>query len=128
MSIKSYQDLDVWLKAMNLVVLCYQITKNFPKSEIYGLTSQLQRAAVSIPSNIAEGRSRQYSKEFLQHLSISAGSLAELETLVQIAERLKYIDIDMSKKVLDKTAEVGRMINGLKKSLKVKSEPPIPNP
>ncbi len=75
---------------------------------------------MSIPANIAEGRARQYTKEFLQHLSIAYGSIAELETLVQIAERLKYIDMDTSKKVMYETSEVGRMINGLKKSLKGK--------
>ena len=117
MSLKSYRDLEVWQKAMDLVVMCYQITKKFPKSEVYGLINQLQRAAVSIPANIAEGRERQHSKEFIQHLSIAYGSLAELETHIQIAERLNYIDMNQLKKVLDKTAEIGRMLNGLKRSL-----------
>ncbi len=80
MSLKSYRDLKVWQKAMDLVVMCYQTTKKFARSEIYGLVSQLQRAAVSIPANIAEGRERQHSKEFIQHLSIAYGSLAEVET------------------------------------------------
>jgi four helix bundle protein len=102
---------------MDLVVKCYQVTKKFPKSEIYGLTSQLQRAAISIPANIAEGRERQYTKEFLQHLSIAYGSLAELETHLLIAERLSYIDKDQIKQLLEKTAEIGRMINGLRRSL-----------
>jgi len=88
MTVRSYQDLEVWQKAMDLVVMCYQATKNFPKSEVYGLASQLQRAAVSIPANIAEGRERKYSKEFVQHLSIAYSSLAELETHIQIAQRL----------------------------------------
>ncbi|MEK6528890.1 MAG: four helix bundle protein [Nitrospirota bacterium] len=117
MSLKSYRDLEVWQKAMDLVVMCYQITKKFPKSEVYGLINLLQRAAVSIPANIAEGRERQHSKEFIQHLSIAYGSLAELETHIQIAERLNYIDMNQLKKVLDKTAEIGRMLNGLKRSL-----------
>ena len=117
MSYTSYRNLEVWQKAMDLVVKCYQIAKSFPKSEIYGLTSQLQRAAVSIPSNIAEGRERQYKKEFIQHLSIAYGSLAELETHILIAERLNYLDTNKVKQVLDKTAEVGRMLNGLRKSL-----------
>lgn len=82
MNIKSYRDLEVWQKAMDLVVVCYEITKEFPKNEIYGLTSQLQRAAVSIPTNIAEGQARQYTKEFIQYLSISYGSIAELEILM----------------------------------------------
>lgn len=117
MGLKSYRDLEVWQKAMDLVVACYQITKKFPKNEVYGLTNQLQRAAVSIPANIAEGRERQHSKEFIQHLSIAYGSLAELETHIQIAERLTYIDMNQLKKLLDKTAEIGRMLNGLRRSL-----------
>lgn len=115
--IRSYRDLVVWQKAMDLVVLCYQMTRGFPKSEVYGLSNQLQRAAVAIPSNIAEGRRRQHSKEFLQHLSIAYGSLAELETHIQIAERLKYINEDQIQQVLDKAAEIGRMLNGLRKSI-----------
>ena len=117
MGLKSYRDLEVWQKAMDLVVACYQITKKFPKNEVYGLINQLQRAAVSIPANIAEGRERQHSKEFIQHLSIAYGSLAELETHIQIAERLTYIDMNQLKKLLDKTAEIGRMLNGLRRSL-----------
>ncbi len=115
--IKSYRDLEVWKKAMDLVVKCYKITKKFPRSEIYGLTSQLQRAAVSIPSNIAEGHQRQHSKEFLQHLSIAYASLAELETHIEIARRLEYIDEDYANTVLNPAAEIGRMINGLRKSI-----------
>lgn len=92
MSFKSYRDLEAWQKAMDLAVMCYQIAKKFPKYEIYGLTSQVQRAAISIPANIAEGRERHYSKEFLKHLSIAYGSLAELETHIQLAERLNYIN------------------------------------
>ena len=114
---KSYRDLKVWEKAMDLVVMCYQAAKTFPKNEIYGLTSQLQRSAVSIPANIAEGHQRKYSKEFLQYLSIAYGSLAELETHVLIAERLRYIDKNQSKGLLDQTAELGKMINGLKRSV-----------
>lgn len=117
MSLKSYQDLEVWQKAMDLVMDCYQSTKDFPKSETYGLSSQLQRAAVSVPANIAEGRSRQYKKEFIQHISIAYGSLAELETLVRIAERLDYLEINRSNSILEKTSEIGRMLNGLRRSL-----------
>ena len=116
----SYLDLDVWQKAMDVVVECYQITKGFPKSEIYGLTSQLQRAAVSIPANIAEGRERQHRKEFIQHISIAYASLAELETHIQIAKRLNYLDTNTTKQILEKTAEVGRMLNGLRNALSKK--------
>ena len=88
MGYTSYRDLEVWQKAINIVIECYQITKTFPKHETYGLSSQLQRTAVSIPANIAEGRERQHRKEFVQHISIAYGYLAELETHIQIAERL----------------------------------------
>jgi four helix bundle protein len=121
--IKSYRDFEVWKKAMDLVVACYTLTKQFPKTEIYGLSSQLQRAAVSIPANIAEGRQRQHSKEFCQHLSIACGSLAELETHIQIAGRLDYINEDQLKDVLDKTTEIGRMLNGLRRSIETKTAP-----
>jgi four helix bundle protein len=115
--LKSYQDLEVWQKAMNLVVLCYKISESFPRNEVYGLASQLQRAAVSVPANIAEGRGRQYSKEFLQHLSIAYGSLAELETHIHIAKRLDYIDESQLDEMLEKTSELGRMLNGLRNSI-----------
>ena len=118
--IKSYRDLEVWQKAMDLVVICYQMTKKFPKNEIYGLASQLQRAAVSIPANIAEGRQRQHSKEFLQYLSIAYGSLAEVETHVQIAGRLNYINENQIDKMLNKAEEIGRMLNGLRRSIEKK--------
>jgi four helix bundle protein len=121
--IKSYQDLAVWQKAMDLVVMCYQMTTKFPKNEIYGLSSQLQRAAVSVPANIAEGRHRQHSKEFLQHLSIAYGSLAELETHIQIAGRLNYIYEDQINKMLGITAEIGKMLNGLRRSIEKKLNP-----
>ena len=117
MSINSYKDLDVWQKAMDLVVDCYKVTRLFPKEEAFGLTSQLQRAAVSVPANIAEGRSCKHTKEFLQHLSIAYGSLAELETHILISERLDYINRDWAEALIEKTSTVGRMINGLRRSL-----------
>ena len=115
--IKSYRDLKVWQKAMNLVVMCYQMTRKFPKNEIFGLASQLQRAGVSVPSNIAEGHQRWHSKEFLHHLSIAYASLAELETHTEIACRLNYIDENYANTVLNQAAEIGMMINGLRKSI-----------
>jgi four helix bundle protein len=117
MDIKSYKNLEVWQKSMDLVILCYQSTKDFPKNEFYGLAGQLQRSAVSIPANIAEGRARKHSKEFIQYLSIAYGSLAELETHIQIAQRLNYISSTKTDQLLERTAEVGRMINGLRKSI-----------
>ena len=121
--LKSYRDLEAWQKSMDLVVLCYQMTRRLPKFEIYGLSSQLQRAAVSIPANIAEGRHRRYSKEFLQHLSIAYASLAELETHIQIAQRLDYIAEDQCKKLLVRTTEIGKMLNGLMKSIERRKQP-----
>ena len=115
--VKNYRDLEVWQKAMDLVVASYKLTKSFPKDEMYGLTNQLRRAAASIPANIAEGRQRQYSKEFLQFLSIASGSLAELETHMQIAGRLHYTDEHHGASLLERTEEVGRMLTGLKKAI-----------
>jgi four helix bundle protein len=117
MTITNYKDLEVWQKAMELVVACYKITESFPKKETFGLASQLQRAAVSIAANISEGHARQYTKEFLQSLSIAYGSLAELETHIQIAERLNYIDKSQTDALMGKAAVIGRMLNGLRKSL-----------
>jgi four helix bundle protein len=89
--IKTFKDLMVWQQAMNLVEMVYLQTKTFPKEEIYGLTSQIRRAAVSFPANIAEGNGRQSRKEYLQFLSIANGSMKELETHILIAERLNTI-------------------------------------
>lgn len=102
---------------MDMVVECYRISDPFPKAELYGLTSQLQRAAVSIPANIAEGQGRSHTKEFLNHLSIAYGSLMEVETHLQIAARLHYLDDDSLQLLLGKSAEIGRMLNGLIQSL-----------
>ena len=118
MGIKSYRDLEVWQKAMDMVVDCYQVAGKVPRNELYGLAGQLQRASVSVPSNIAEGRARQHTKELLHYLSMAYGSLAEVETLMQIAERLGYIDSSEVCRILDQTAEIGRMINGLCRSIR----------
>ncbi len=117
MTITNYKDLEVWQKSMELVVQYYQITKGFPVNEVYGLASQLQRAAVSVPANISEGHARQHTKEFLQSLSIAYGSLAELETHIEIAKRLGYIATDTAVELIDKTSTIGRMLNGLRRSL-----------
>jgi len=114
---KNYRDLDVWQEAMGFVVECYRMTGTFPKSEVYGLTSQLQRAAVSIPANIAEGQGRQHDKEFLQHLAIAYGSLAEVETHMQLARRLEYVNGEKENQMLERAARIGRMLNGLRKSI-----------
>ena len=114
----SYKELIVWQKSIELVIQIYKVTKAFPKEEMYGLTSQMQRAAVSIPSNIAEGHERNSSKEFVQFLYISRGSLAELETQVIIAEKLGYINQEEKTCILNDCYEIGKMINGLLKSIK----------
>ncbi len=119
--IKSYRDLKVWQNAMDLAVECYQVSKKLPKTEAYGLSSQIQRAATSVPANIAEGRARQHTKEFLQFLSVAYGSLAEVETHILLAHRLNYVEVDQVNSILDKSAEIGRMINGLQKSLRQKA-------
>jgi four helix bundle protein len=115
--VQSYRQLIAWQKAMELVKLVYDLTDKFPREELFGLTSQLRRAVVSVPSNIAEGQGRNSTKEFINHLSISYGSLMEAETQNLIAEMRNYITADESNLVMEKTAEVGRLINGLSNSL-----------
>ena len=117
MGAKNYQDLIVWQKAMDLVVEVYRATKQFPKEELYGLTSQLRRAIVSVPSNIAEGQGRRSAKEFLQFLSIAHGSLREIETQLMIARRIDYLSAEALGPLLNLAAEVGRLLQGLSNSL-----------
>jgi four helix bundle protein len=116
-NIRSFRDLEVWKKAMDLSVNIYDITNEFPASENYGLISQLRRAAISIPSNIAEGSSRNSTKEFIQFLHISNGSLSEIETQLEIAIRLKYMK---SNPVQPQINHIRSMLTGLIKSLKNK--------
>ena len=115
---QSYRDLVVWQKSMRLVTETYLVTEAFPKSEMFGLTSQLKRAVISVPSNIAEGQGRDSTKEFLHHLSIAYGSLMEVETQIQIAANLSYIMQSEADKLTDKCGEVGRLLNGLLRSLR----------
>jgi four helix bundle protein len=119
-AVQHYRELIVWQKAMNLVETVYRTTDGFPKKEIYGLASQIQRAAVSVPSNIAEGQGRSSTRDFLHFLSMSQGSLMEVETQITIAERLGYIEKQQETTLLDATAEVGRLLNGLCNSLNTK--------
>lgn len=121
MAIETYKDLIVWQKAMDLVVAVYALTENYPKSEMYGLTSQIRRSAVSIPSNIAEGRRRSSKKDFCHFLVISFGSGSELETQLEITKRLpfgKNLDFSTPDKLLD---EVMRMLNKMISSLQANS-------
>lgn len=121
--IQSYQDLDVWKKSIALIKKIYQLATTFPKQEQYGLTSQIQRSAVSVAANIAEGRSRQSTKEFLYHLNVAYGSLAETETHLVIASELGFIPSSAVEGLLKNTNEIGKMINGLVRSLEGKKRP-----
>jgi len=112
---RDYRDLMVWQKAMEMVTEIYRMTQAFPREEIYGLTSQIRRAAVSIPSNIAEGQGRLTRGEFRQFLGHAKGSLGELETQILIAQNLGYIQ-DPSP-LLNRVSDVARLLNGLLNSL-----------
>jgi four helix bundle protein len=114
---RSYKDLVAWQKAMELVTATYRSTAGFPKEEQFGLTSQLRRAAVSIPSNIAEGQGRLSEKEFRYFLGQARGSLMEVETQLQIAQNLGYIEAAKTLELLKMCAEVGRILNGLLASI-----------
>ena len=116
--IRSYRDLQVWQKAMALVVESYRLAKLLPKSETYGLISQIQRAAVSVPANIAEGHGREHLGDYLRHLSVANGSLMELETHFLISVELEFLTRDQIAQAMRMTAEVGRMLNGLTQKLR----------
>ncbi|MDD2640530.1 MAG: four helix bundle protein [Arcobacteraceae bacterium] len=114
-----YKDLQVWQKSMDLVEDIYKLIKHFPKEETYALSDQLRRAVVSIPSNIAEGQNRNTSKEFVQFLYISLGSVSEVETQILIAQRLHYIE--QIEEELNKITKIRKMINALINSIKRKA-------
>jgi four helix bundle protein len=122
-AVRSYRQLKVWQLAMKVAAAVYRLTANFPKHELYGLASQMQRAAVSAPSNIAEGNKRESIKEYLHHLSIAAGSLAEVETQLLLAAKLSYGNVQLIEDVLSQAAEVGKMLCGLQRSLRAKLNP-----
>ena len=109
---KSYQELDVWKKSRELANLAYVVTKSFPKEEIFGLTNQIRRSAVSIPSNIAEGCGRNTSKDTLQFLFISRGSLYELETQLLISYDQKFISVDQQNILINLITECKKLLNG----------------
>ena len=119
MALRNYQDLIAWQKAMNLVEGIYRMSRTFPKDELYGLVSQIRRAAVSIPSNIPEGEGRGSVREFAQFLRIAHGSLREVETQVLIAQRLSYAQSGETSELLGLAGDVGKLITGLLRSLKV---------
>jgi len=115
--IKNFRDLDVWRLGMEIVVDVYKCTKGFPKEEIYGLASQMRRAALSIPSNVAEGFNRYHNKEYRQFLYIALGSGAELETQIEASFLLQYIDQTIKNEVLEKIDHESRMLRNLIKRL-----------
>ena len=114
---KTHQDLDVWKKAIGFVTQVYIYTESFPKSEIYGLTNQIRRASVSIPSNIAEGAARNTSKDFSHFLAITLGSIAELETQLIISNNLGYLNLEQVEELTSSLISIRKMTLGLKKSL-----------
>ncbi|HEX9610505.1 MAG TPA: four helix bundle protein [Gemmatimonadales bacterium] len=116
--VRGYRDLVVWQDAMDLVVTIYRTTAKFPKEERYALVDQLRRAAVSVPSNIAEGHGRSRTGDYLRYLSVAVGSLMELETQVQIARRLGYIVEEQEKGLLESSAVLARMLAGLIRALR----------
>jgi four helix bundle protein len=118
MSIYSYQELIVWQKAMVLTVQIYIVTTKLPKEELFSLTNQMRKAAVSIPSNIAEGQARHSKKEFLQFIGIAKGSRAELETQLLLCQKIGYLtDTDISK-AMNLLQEIGKMLNVLARKLR----------
>lgn len=115
--VQSYRELIVWQKAMELVERVYRMTRVFPKEERYGLSIQIQRAAVSIPSNIAEGHARSSTKEYRNFLSISQGSTAEVETQAMIAVKLDYVTEKQTETIMSLLDEISRMLTAIKKKL-----------
>ncbi|MBZ5514301.1 MAG: four helix bundle protein [Acidobacteriia bacterium] len=118
-AIHSYRDLKVWQQAMDLAEACYRTTREFPKDELYGMTSQIRRSAASVPANIAEGRGRETRGEFIQFLRVAQGSVKELETHLLLAERIGSMLPKDSEAILERCEAVGRMLRALIRSLQV---------
>jgi four helix bundle protein len=117
MSLLHYRELVVWQKGVALVTDVYRLTLNFPRQEMYGLSSQIRRAAASIPANIAEGQGRASRGEFKQFLGHARGSLYELETHILVAQNLNFLKSNEGAQIIDRIHEIGRLLNGLLKSL-----------
>ena len=117
MTVRDYSQLETWQRAMDLTEAVYAATGRYPKDELYGLTSQTRRSAVSVPSNIAEGQGRGSSRDFARFLTIARGSLCELETQLLLAERLTYLDAATSADLMQQARTVGRLLNGLLRSI-----------
>jgi len=122
--VQSFRDLQVWQKAIKLSVSIYRLTQGFPREELYGLTSQIRRAAVSIPSNIAEGHGRMGTGEYRQFLGIARGSNFELQTQIEIARALEYGNSKMLDEAEGLSFEVGKMISGILNAIKDKVRRP----
>jgi four helix bundle protein len=116
-TIFTYRDLDAWKQGMELVEDTYKTSVSFPKSELYGLTSQLRRAAISIPANLAEGHSRRTTKAYLNHVSVAIGSQAELETHIELSRRLGFLTPDDSARLATAASSVSRLLYGLHRAL-----------
>lgn len=114
----NYKNLDAWKKSLDFSLLIYRATKQFPKTEQFSLTSQIQRAAVSIPANIAEGSGRFSNKEYIRFINISLGSLNEVETYIYLSKELKYFNEEQYEYLKNKAEEVGACVGGLKRFLK----------
>jgi four helix bundle protein len=123
MKLASYRQLKVWQLGIQLTQDAYLLSRRFPKHEVYGLTSQLRRAALSVPANIAEGHARDSNKEFLHHISIALGSLAEVETMLTVAGNLGYCDASETAELFQHCDEEGKMLRGLQKTLKSRINP-----
>jgi four helix bundle protein len=120
--IKSYRDLLVWQRAMDLTAQCYRIAELFPATEQYGLSSQMRRSAVSVPANVAEGQGRRHIREYLQHLSVARGSLMEVETHLLLAAKLGFVKADETATALSLSDETSRMLSGLAQKLRSRSD------
>ena len=117
---KSYRDLIVWQKSMRLVTRIYLITKELPKNEVYGLTSQIRRSSISLPSNIAEGYGRNSTNDYIRFLQIACGSLYEVQTQLEICRNLEYLSKELFNEIYEQSREIERMLNSLIRKLKEK--------
>ena len=120
LSVQSYRDLVLWQRGMGLAEVCYRVTASFPRDEIYGMTTQIRRAATSVPANIAEGHGRESTGSFVQFLRVAQGSVKELETHLLLAERVGIAEAEVVKPVLAECDEIGRMLRALIRSLQGK--------
>jgi len=122
---KGYKGLEVWQKEIDLAVECYRYTETFPSREVYGIVAQIRQAAASVPANIAEGQGRRSVGDFIRFVDIAYGSLTELETHLILAERLSFLDPQAAGELLQRTSQIGRMLNGLRSSLRGQRRQPM---